>query len=427
MASLSYAVDGDAIVGVFARDGLEEASVSIECDGVYWATVPAERSAQVPGGWSFRCGLPPVAAAVVSRISARVTGGDRIGSCVIERQPLRNGLGLRACDVLATNHHPLMALPWLALNEGRLTVKGMHLPPEGDPAKLEIAFDPGVAYDVSYARHSPEFREHYWYWPNAERSGLRITIDLGASARDSNPFHFCLHYPRATYAGAGKRSIDVWIPRDLSAFLDYPVDVTEADRIGGASTAAVATVTAYNAFKSLEDLLSRAGITAATAPTLLHWGCGDGRIAGHFMNEWPGSRVFGCDADERKIVWCRERPGGERFGIAPLRPPFHFEEEAFDAVIGTSVMTRLSQDAQRAWLAELYRVMRPDGVALLTFQHDAYAAYVSRWRDANAWSLERRSQDASGFVALCATYFDVIWTEEAFLGGYQDCVVLRRL
>jgi len=425
--------------------------VAIACDGIYWATVPAEPVPAMPGEWSFRCALPPVAHEVATHVSARFVTGGSLGSRVLRRIPLRNALGLLASDVLATNHHPFFALPWFALNEGRVTIKGMHLPPEGDPAKLEIEFGPGVAFESSYARDSPDFREHYWYWPNANRSGLRITIDLGACARGSDPFRFRINYPRPNYAGGGKRTIEVWMPRDLGAFLDYPADPSQLDRVQGVSTAAIATVTGYNAFKTLEELFARAGIHASARPDLFDWGCGHGRIATHFMQAWPHARVFGADIDAENVAWCREHLDSERFSVAPLWPPSPLPDASFDAVFGVSVMTHLTAAAQVAWLAELARLMRPGAVALLTFQDVAHAAYTSRWRDQQWWNDQRRksfdderrdhaiagliadpayyrstTQTAANVIAACGAHFEILWIEEAIFGGYQDCAVLRR-
>ena len=451
MATLTYRAETDSIEGGFEGEGSVELSVAIQCDGTYWATVPADPPPTGGTEWRFRCALPPVANAVVTRVSASIAGGTWIGSAAVRREPLRNGHGLLASDVLVTNHHPFMALPWLALGEGRLTLKGMHLPPEGDPAKLEIEFDPGVAFEVSYARHSPEFREHYWYWPNADRSGLRITIDLGASARTCDPFHFRLHYPEPSYAGGGKRSVEVWMPRDLGAFMDYPTDPSQLDRVQGSSTAAVATVTGYNAFKTLEALFARAGIHASARPDLLDWGCGHGRVTCHFIAGWPQSRVFGSDIDAENVAWCRAHLDAERFSVAPLWPPSGFADAAFDAVIGVSVVTHLTAEAQIAWLAELARLLRPGGIALLTFQDEAHAAYTSRWRDPHWWAHERvrpfdderrehaitkliadpgyyrsTTQTAANLIAACEAHFELLWVEEAIFGGYQDCAVLRR-
>jgi hypothetical protein len=114
-------------------------------------------------------------------------------------------------------------------------------------------------------------------------------------------------------------------------------------------------------------------------------------------------------------------------------------------------MTHLTADAQEAWLAELARILRPGGVALLTFQADANAAYQSRWRDPVWWARWREcgfddeqldpalegtisdstyyrntTQSSDDFRRKCDPYFELIAIEPAAFGGYQDCAVLRK-
>ncbi len=448
MAELTYNAAYDTIEGDFPRSTDREAWVAIECDGVHWATVPADADGDA---FTFSCSLAPVALARASLVVARATSGGFSRAATVVREPLRNGHGLLAANVFASDHHPLLALPWLELASGRLTLRGMHLPPEGDPKKLRVEFGPGVVYEVAYGGSAPEFGEHYWYWPNAAHSALAVTVDLGACARDADPFHFQLTYLNRGSLGGGTRPIDVWMPRDLKAFRDFPRDASQLDRVQGSSTAAISAVAGFNAYKTIEEIFSRAGLDFATRPAILDWGCGHGRVTGHFIDAWPDARICGTDIDSENIAWCCEHMGAERFTIAALWPPLSYTDATFDGVFGISVLTHLTAQAQAAWLGELARVLRPGGIALLTFQGAAHAAYTSRWRDAAWWETwsatefddERRphliatkiadadyyrstTQSAASIVASCEVYFDVLWIEVAIFGGYQDCAVLRR-
>jgi SAM-dependent methyltransferase len=448
---MTYDAATDAVSGRFeSAVAYPQPLVTIDCDGVPWATVAAVPVAELPGAFEFSCALGPVALPTRSSVVARDWNGKPVAAEIVMREPLRNALGLLASDVLATDHHPFSALPWIALSGARLTVTGMHLPPEGDPGKLSVAFGPGVAYHLAYGLASPDFRAQYWYWPNAHQSGLILTIDLAASAKGSDPFHFRFVYPAARNLGGGKRPVDVWLPRSFESFMDFPTDSALLRRVQFFSDSATAAITGYNAFETLAALFAKAGIEAASAPRLLDWGCGHGRVTCHFIDRWPAAQICGADIDAENIGWCRRHLGGS-FRVLPLWPPSDFPDASFDAIFGISVMTHLTADAQEAWLAELARILRPGGVALLTFQADANAAYQSRWRDPVWWARWREcgfddeqldpalegtisdstyyrntTQSSDDFRRKCDPYFELIAIEPAAFGGYQDCAVLRK-
>jgi SAM-dependent methyltransferase len=105
---------------------------------------------------------------------------------------------------------------------------------------------------------------------------------------------------------------------------------------------------------------------------LLDWGCGTGRITRHLPKVFPNARVFGCDTHDRRMEWNRNHAMGIHFTkIEPL-PPTPYANEFFELIIGFSVLTHIDADSQDAWLAELYRILKPGGILWLTTQGEAY-------------------------------------------------------
>jgi SAM-dependent methyltransferase len=178
---------------------------------------------------------------------------------------------------------------------------------------------------------------------------------------------------------------------------------------------------------------------------LLDWGCGSGRVTVWLERLLGRTSIAGCDVDAAAVDWCASHLEGE-FRPIPLEPPTPYEDERFDVVVGISVMTHLSAEAQLAWLAELRRILRPDGLALLS-THGPLAVRVG---DS---SLERKLRrdgidDGTPDPALAgvvphgyyrATFQTVeysarAWSEhfevcahvEGGLTNNQDLVVLRR-
>ena len=92
------------------------------------------------------------------------------------------------------------------------------------------------------------------------------------------------------------------------------------------------------------------------------WGCGMGRITRHLEADHD---VSGYDYNPAAIAWCAKHLSG-RYAVNGLMPPLPADDAAFDALFAVSVLTHLSAKAHEAWAAEVARVLRPGGVALLT-------------------------------------------------------------
>jgi SAM-dependent methyltransferase len=99
---------------------------------------------------------------------------------------------------------------------------------------------------------------------------------------------------------------------------------------------------------------------------VLDFGCGAGRLLRHFVGEAQEAEFWGCDLHAPTIEWLSEN----------LSPPMHFfvnDERPlpqadcyFDLVYGMSVFTHITYDWSD-WLLELHRVLKPDGLLLMTF------------------------------------------------------------
>ena len=110
---------------------------------------------------------------------------------------------------------------------------------------------------------------------------------------------------------------------------------------------------------------------------VLDWGCGCGRIA-----RWTapdivaaGGSFTGSDLNPKLVAWCAGNLPGRYFPNG-LQPPLALDDGSTDLVYAHSVLTHLTEATAIAWLAEVRRVLRPGGLALLTFMDDRYS---ERW------------------------------------------------
>ncbi|HUS17143.1 MAG TPA: class I SAM-dependent methyltransferase, partial [Chloroflexia bacterium] len=105
---------------------------------------------------------------------------------------------------------------------------------------------------------------------------------------------------------------------------------------------------------------TRAG--RGTSPEILDLGCGTGELAPIFLRR--GYRYLGVDIEPERIAYAqRQHPRG-RFQVmdaAGLR----CDDASFDHVLVTGVFHHLSDAEVTAILAEMHRVLRPDGRALV--------------------------------------------------------------
>jgi 2-polyprenyl-3-methyl-5-hydroxy-6-metoxy-1,4-benzoquinol methylase len=142
--------------------------------------------------------------------------------------------------------------------------------------------------------------------------------------------------------------------------------------------------TVYNYHNNgLTDFLRFSGIAREnnvdiTAPgvTILDWGCGCGRLTRHFLRAANDpANVHGADIDLDNIDWCNRHLRAGAFSHVGLYPPTAFENESFDLIIANSVLSHLRLDAMHAWLDEVARLLKPGGLAMLSY-HGCFSLAV---------------------------------------------------
>jgi SAM-dependent methyltransferase len=117
----------------------------------------------------------------------------------------------------------------------------------------------------------------------------------------------------------------------------------------------------------------------------LDFGCGSGKVMRHFLPEAADCELWGCDIDERSIDWINAElsPPLQAFANAEV-PPLDQPTASFDLVWSISVFTHLT-DHWAGWLSELHRVLRPGGLAIVSFLG---GAMYEVWTD-EAWEPDR--------------------------------------
>lgn len=99
--------------------------------------------------------------------------------------------------------------------------------------------------------------------------------------------------------------------------------------------------------------------------SVLDWGCGCGRLTRH-MSKYTDAQLYGIDIDPQNVDWCSRNFPMARFSLADPWKPAPYDNKSFDLIIGHSVLTHLTEQAQQFWLEELHRILKPGGVLLVT-------------------------------------------------------------
>ena len=184
--------------------------------------------------------------------------------------------------------------------------------------------------------------------------------------------------------------------------------------------------------------LGTIGVALAEFPVWLDFGCGCGRIARHVVETSTVKKLFGVDIDRVAVDWSRRHLLGTYQVIQP-NPPMGFKDGAFDLVYSVSVFTHLDEAAQRSWLSEILRVLRPGGLFVasthapeLTWsrpdltpqQHRAlvetgflFAPGVYAFNEASAFHSEQYLRSEWG------RFFQLQAFQSHGLAGYQDLAV----
>jgi ubiquinone/menaquinone biosynthesis C-methylase UbiE len=203
------------------------------------------------------------------------------------------------------------------------------------------------------------------------------------------------------------------------------------------------------AFK-IHQLASR-WLPAVSAPTVLDWGVGCGRVAVPLKRSfWPEANIIGVDVDEFNVSWCRDNLPDIKVSQIDFYPPIDVESGSIDLLYGISVMTHLTQVAQEVWLRELKRILKPGGICILTVHGDYHVILgpplpADVYRNIKLYGIADSMQDTTlgsllpekGYyrgtiqlrqqiVEAWGKNFDVIQYLPAANSIHQDIVVLRK-
>jgi SAM-dependent methyltransferase len=206
--------------------------------------------------------------------------------------------------------------------------------------------------------------------------------------------------------------------------------------------------------EAIERALAGMGRRITDFQRVLDFGCGCGRTLLWFRDVGQLTRFHGSDIDREAVDWCRRNLPFATYGCNQPAPPLAYPDGHFDLLYALSVFTHLDAEQQLAWMDELRRVLRPGGVALLTFLgHDPAADPAGKegpWARVNAASLDELERGGVLFLPRrrvqglfpegygdtfntraylreqLQAHFDLVEYQPRGLSGVLDLVVLQK-
>jgi SAM-dependent methyltransferase len=152
-------------------------------------------------------------------------------------------------------------------------------------------------------------------------------------------------------------SIGVLCDEGLSSLVP-PIPPLELRQIVAAPEPEIFLWTGYIDTKRIMELYNEhAGIPD---PKILDFGCGCGRMV-RFLNQ-----ASACDINPDLVSWCQRNLPKIDTRPNNSRPPLPFSDKFFDLVYCMSLFTHLPEKLAQIWLHEIHRVLKPNGLAIIT-------------------------------------------------------------
>jgi SAM-dependent methyltransferase len=125
---------------------------------------------------------------------------------------------------------------------------------------------------------------------------------------------------------------------------------------------------------SVLRLVAESGRDPRTVDAVLDYGSASGRTL-RAWREIAGLRLVGADINEELILWAQRHLDDIEFHHTETTPPLRFEDSSFDVIWSQSPFAHIPLDQQAAWLQELRRVLRPEGMLMVTLAGEGQARH----------------------------------------------------
>jgi SAM-dependent methyltransferase len=101
------------------------------------------------------------------------------------------------------------------------------------------------------------------------------------------------------------------------------------------------------------------------------WGCGPMRVLRHLPRILgPTYSFVGLDYNKKTIQWAQTCFPKINFKLNDLHPPLPLKNDSLDILYCISVFTHLSEDLFRAYVKDIHRALKKEGLLIVTLHGD---------------------------------------------------------
>ncbi len=157
--------------------------------------------------------------------------------------------------------------------------------------------------------------------------------------------------------------------------------------------------------QSISSVLHKNGYSFGNFQNILDFGCGCARVLRHWRPS-NGQLLYGTDYNQELITWCQKNLSSlAQFKTNQSSPPLDYGDNKFDFIYALSVFTHLNEDLQRAWMRELSRVLKPNGLLYITVHGNSRLYQLSKEEKQQylKGNLVVKQEDQSG-SNFCASF-----------------------
>ena len=129
--------------------------------------------------------------------------------------------------------------------------------------------------------------------------------------------------------------------------------------------------TGRSAAESIRESLAKHELKVEDFHSILDFGCGCGRVV-RYWRDLRSTKIYGVDYNKDLIRWSRKHLPFVVFKTNALQPSLDFPNESFDFIYALSVFTHFTEELQITWMTELTRVLRAEGILLITTHGEYY-------------------------------------------------------
>jgi SAM-dependent methyltransferase len=257
--------------------------------------------------------------------------------------------GLVRADRLS---HPAGWLDGAVATESGWILSGWMLLPGSGAFEQVQAYWNGQGIGFASRVERPDLLDQIYWLPGVERAGVSVLVPDRQADGLLELIGLRRGRPRARLATS-------FVSPERDPVTVPPEELTM--RVSDLSADAFR-LSGLKAFTDLWEELARRRWIDRAALRVLDWGSGCGRVSRNLARIGV-EQLNGCDIDEEAVAWCSANLRGA-FQVTGVDPPLPYDDESFDVVIATSVLTHLPREGQSSWLREIGRILAPNGLLL---------------------------------------------------------------